>query len=466
MSNALPQLFQLALDSNGEPISGSKLNFYAKGTTTRLDTYSDEPLTTAHANPVVADSAGRFAAIWLAASDYKVVWTDADDVTITTFPTVHGTIDVTGDAYAPSQQSTPDMTVLLAAGTLFNTVSKAIVTNAAQTSAVITAPSSNPRKDIIYVDRLTGAVGVETGSEGASPSDPTIADNKLPVARVTLATTTTEITDSLIDDIRHLGLLGSGGYAVKDPAVLAKAVAYPVVIADDGKLIDVDASGGARTITLPTVATAGDGFIIGVKKTDSSANAVTVDGNGSETIDGATTRTIGFQYAAEFYRCDGTEWHLESNTSGITLGTEQATTSGSSFTFAIPVGARRITVMFEGVSVDDTDDLLIQIGDAGGIETSGYVSSGDQLATVASSTAGFIMVSNNAADITSGHMVLTLKDAANFTWVSSHSVKMSTTQVGGGAGEKSLSEELTQLTLVDTGGDDFDAGSVNVSWEF
>ena len=212
MSNPLPQLFMAALDTVGAPISGSKLNFYEAGTTTRLDTYSDEPLTTAHANPVVADSAGRFAPIWLAASDYKVVWTDADDVTITTFPTVHGTIDVTGDAYAPSQQGTPDMTILLAAGSLFNTISKALVTNAAQTSAVITSPSSNPRIDIIYIDRLTGVDGVTTGSEAADPSDPTIPDDKLPVARVTLATTTTEITDSLIDDIRHLGLLGSSGF--------------------------------------------------------------------------------------------------------------------------------------------------------------------------------------------------------------------------------------------------------------
>ena len=200
-----------ALDSNGDPISGAKLNFYESGTTTRLDTYSDTALSSANANPLVADSAGRFGEIFLQASDYKVVLTDADDVTIWTADPVAGTIDVTGDDYAPSQQSVADMTVLVAGGSQFDAVSKTLVTNAAQTSPLITAPSSNPRKDIIYIDRLTGVVGVQTGTEAASPLDPTIADGKLPVARVTLATTTTEITDSLIDDIRHLENLGDLG---------------------------------------------------------------------------------------------------------------------------------------------------------------------------------------------------------------------------------------------------------------
>lgn len=197
------------LDGNGDPYAGGKLNFYEAGTTTRLDTYSDNALSTANANPVVADSAGRFGDIFLQASNYKVVFTDSSDVTIWTADPVAGTIDVTGDEFAPSQQSVPDMTIQLVAGQIFNIVSKALVVVAAQNTSGITAPSSNPRKDIVFIDRLTGVIGVQTGSEGASPSDPTIADNKLPVARITLATSTTEITDSLIDDIRELNELGS-----------------------------------------------------------------------------------------------------------------------------------------------------------------------------------------------------------------------------------------------------------------
>jgi hypothetical protein len=78
-----------AFDSNGDPISGAKLYFYQTGTSTPQDTFSDSALSTANANPVVADSAGRFGDIFLSASPaYKVVLKDASDVTIDTWDPV------------------------------------------------------------------------------------------------------------------------------------------------------------------------------------------------------------------------------------------------------------------------------------------------------------------------------------------------------------------------------------------
>ena len=91
---------------------------------------------------------------------------------------------------------------------------------------------------------------------------------------------------------------------------LAKSVNYTVLAADHGKLILVDATAGPVTITLPAVATAGDGFWVAVKKIDSSAEAVTVDGDGAETIDGVATRTLTKQYEAEIYRGDASAWHV------------------------------------------------------------------------------------------------------------------------------------------------------------
>ena len=92
--------------------------------------------------------------------------------------------------------------------------------------------------------------------------------------------------------------------------VLSKTTAYTVVLADFAKTILCDASGGAFTVTLPAAATAGDGYKVTVKKSDSSANAVTVDGNSSETIDGATTKALSSQYDAIVLACDGSNWHL------------------------------------------------------------------------------------------------------------------------------------------------------------
>lgn len=70
-----------------------------------------------------------------------------------------------------------------------------------------------------------------------------------------------------------------------------------------------DATGGAFSLTLPPVAVA-KGKKYHIKKTDASGNAVTVDGDGSETIDGATTKALSSQYASVTIVCDGTVWWI------------------------------------------------------------------------------------------------------------------------------------------------------------
>jgi len=65
-----------------------------------------------------------------------------------------------------------------------------------------------------------------------------------------------------------------------------------------GTLFEVDASGGAVTINLPAISglTLGGAWSIGIKKTDSSSNAVTAVRNGTDTIDGATSKATSRQY--------------------------------------------------------------------------------------------------------------------------------------------------------------------------
>jgi hypothetical protein len=84
MSTLFAPFFQ-QVDSNGAPLSGAKLYFYQTGTSTLLDTYTSSSLSTPNANPVVADSEGRWGPIYLGtSSDYKVILKDASDVTIAT----------------------------------------------------------------------------------------------------------------------------------------------------------------------------------------------------------------------------------------------------------------------------------------------------------------------------------------------------------------------------------------------
>lgn len=74
------------LDANGDPYSGAKLYVFDAGTTTNRTTYSDKALTSANANPLVADSAGRFGPLYIAASstDYKLRVDTSADVVIYT----------------------------------------------------------------------------------------------------------------------------------------------------------------------------------------------------------------------------------------------------------------------------------------------------------------------------------------------------------------------------------------------
>ena len=75
--------------------------------------------------------------------------------------------------------------------------------------------------------------------------------------------------------------------------------------------IEFDCSGGARTANLPTAASSfvnGTGRIYVIRKSDSSANTLTIDGNGSETINGTTTKVINAQYGTYVIQSNGTSW--------------------------------------------------------------------------------------------------------------------------------------------------------------
>ena len=72
-------------------------------------------------------------------------------------------------------------------------------------------------------------------------------------------------------------------------------------------LVKVDATAGATTVNLPAAASSAN-RIINIKKIDASANTVTVDGNGAETIDGGATAVLTVQWECITIMCDGAQW--------------------------------------------------------------------------------------------------------------------------------------------------------------
>lgn len=215
-------------------------------------------------------------------------------------------------------------------------------------------------------------------------------------------------------------------------ATIAKTSAYTVVSSDRNKTILCDATSAAFTITLPDAATIGDGFMVKIKKVDSSTNAVTVDGDASETIDGETTFSLSYQYDSIIIICDGSEWHILSKSNSIALRADvEAETAGKvldanivKYHNLVPkawgyfVGTSGSTAKvsgynFESVSrsstgtyivtftnaMDDTDYAVIAMG--GGNNLSTTITMGN---TVTKTTTQFSLVSYASSVIDSDYM--------------------------------------------------------------
>lgn len=138
----------------------------------------------------------------------------------------------------------------------------------------------------------------------------------------------------------------------------------------------------------------------------------------------------------------------------------------------IPPGIRKLTIMFNGVSTNGSAQPLIQLGDSGGIENTGYnarsVALSDAAAVAAESyTVGFGVWSKASANVLHGSIAFDLLDAATNTWVASGSLAFSNgNSMVLVAGSKGLSATLDRLRITTFNGtDSYDAGTLNISYE-
>jgi hypothetical protein len=89
----------------------------------------------------------------------------------------------------------------------------------------------------------------------------------------------------------------------------AKTADYTITDTDGVVHVLMTTSTTDRTVTLPTVAD-NTGRIITVTKVDSASGSVTIDGEGAETIDDATTHEFFSQYDSMTVQSDGSEWWI------------------------------------------------------------------------------------------------------------------------------------------------------------
>jgi microcystin-dependent protein len=162
---------------------------------------------------------------------------------------------ILGQDFAPHQQGSPNMTVAVDPGAF--ELGNSLVTQAAQNSVTITAPNTNPRIDRIVIQLrpdVAGQILYVAGVQGVSPSPPAIPDGCAPLCQISLATSTTAITNSLLTDERVWI-----GNAQTQVLPVAKSVDYTSVSTDQGASFSYS-SAALRTHTLPASTTISAGW--------------------------------------------------------------------------------------------------------------------------------------------------------------------------------------------------------------
>ena len=175
------------------------------------------------------------------------------------------------------------------------------------------------------------------------------------------------------------------------------------------------------------------------------------------------------EYNGQFYATDTNASRAQLER--IVQSTAVASTSGTSIDFtSIPSWAKRITIMFAGVSTNGTSIPQVQIG-SGSVTTTGYVCAStftyNSTTLNASFTTGFGYANLIlAANILSGHLTLTL--ITGNTWVCSSMLAQTTGTVSTSAtaGYLALGGALDRVRITTVNGTDtFDAGSINIMYE-
>ena len=222
-----------------------------------------------------------------------------------------------------------------------------------------------------------------------------------------------------------------------------------------------------ETLVLPTPA---DGSVttakLGTNSVDGTKIAMGSDAAGDILYHGATdyarlAKGTASQILTMNAGATAPEW-ATAGSAGFTYGTEQATTSGTYVTHgSIPAGTSLIHLLFNKVSQSTTVGMNVQLGDAGGIEATGYLSTSDRTGNnLATSTTAFLFEMAYADTQLGGVMTLARVNTSH-DWVVAFLGRMRTASNLYVSGSKTLSAELTQIKVSVVSGA-FDAGSTQI----
>lgn len=388
--------------ANGFPVDGAQLFVFEVGTTTEVPLFSDEALTTPISNPLVAGADGVLPAAFMDETRVKLVCKDDDDVTLWTREVIY----TTGVA-----------SNIPASGVSFNGTTSGLAADNVQ-SAI---------DEVVELQGLTQTW--ETSSDGtiATGTSTNAGANAGPDLDLYRNSASPAASD-LIGGVILSGKSASG--SKQTYAVARGVITDPSNGSEDGKLV-------VQTVVAGAV---GDRVHVGAG----------VWGNGATGGDpGAGNANFNE------VRQNGTTIRP------LVSATSQPSTSGTAIDFtSIPSWAKRVSIIFAGVNLSGSDDFLIQIGDSGGIETTGYVSDGSSLTATSQSTTGFVI---RGGGVLSGRMDIDF--VTGNQWASGHIGATSGGTIRGGGGSKTLSDTLDRVRITRSGTNTFNAGAINIHYE-
>jgi hypothetical protein len=206
-----------------------------------------------------------------------------------------------------------------------------------------------------------------------------------------------------------------------------------------------------------------------INATTTNGVVIQPDNSGSlvlQTNNGTTALTISTAQNTTFA---GTVTLPTGTVYPIVSATAVASTSGTSIDFtSIPSWVKRITVMLNGVSTNGTSNILVRLGNSGGIVSSGYVSQASIFSVGTRSTTGFILTQEmTSAGLLYGQYICNLQNSATNAWTGCGVLdKNDNNHPFSGGALTSMASAITTVRITTVNGTDaFDAGSINILYE-
>ena len=465
--------------NDGTLASGYKLYTYAAGSTTPLATYTTSDGSVPQANPIILNARGEpDNQIWLTGGlNYKfILKTDLDVQINPVYDNIRGVNDTTttvdqwiSSTSAPTYISATSFSLsgdqtstfqvgrrvkaTTSGGTIYGTISASVF--GALTTVTVVNDSG-----ILDSGLSAIAYGILSNTNDSLPS---IINTEVQLQVATAFTTTGTGSAYVLTPIPAITTYTNSRFAATlsaDPSG-SPTINISGLGAKNFKYKD---STGTKQFVTTSQAKSGHQCDLWYDGTD----VILLNPLPQNTLTYATSTDVNA-------RTDTTKVVNASSLQGIlVLGSQQATTSGTSIDFnSIPSWVRRVTIILNGVSTSGTSQPIIQLGTSGSFETSGYAGSVGQVAaatatTTASSTAGMQLDTTHlAANLLYYRITWTLIDSASNTWVCDFTGSQTgTVLINSGSCGKSLSGVLTRARLTTIGGaDTFDAGAANIIWE-